>query len=84
MAHLQFCDDLKSSFVEARLTLGREAGRLGGAPYGAEQQQEERLRQHLTNVKKMRLIELMYEGILSEQSHNEVSRLLDTISRSVF
>jgi hypothetical protein len=50
---------------------------MGGAQRAVEQQQEARIRHHLISVKKTRLTELLHEGILSEQSHNEAGRVLD-------
>jgi len=71
------CDDLKAELTATQQTLSERLTSMGGAQRAVEQQQEARIRHHLISVKKTRLTELLHEGILSEQSHNEVGRLLD-------
>jgi hypothetical protein len=43
-----------------------------------ERQQEERIRHHLAGVKKARLNELLREGIITDDVHCEVRRLIDS------
>jgi CPA1 family monovalent cation:H+ antiporter len=71
------CDALKAELTATQQTLSERLTSLGGAQRAVEQQQEARIRHHLISVKKTRLTELLREGILSEQSHNEAGRLLD-------
>jgi monovalent cation:H+ antiporter, CPA1 family len=71
------CADLKAALAATQQALSEQLTNLGGARRAVEQQQEERIRHHLISVKKTRLAELLHEGILSEQSHIEASRLLD-------
>jgi CPA1 family monovalent cation:H+ antiporter len=71
------CDDLKAEITATQQTLSERLTSMGGAQRAVEQQQEARIRHHLISVKKTRLTELLREGILSEQSHNEAGRLLD-------
>jgi monovalent cation:H+ antiporter, CPA1 family len=70
-------DDLKAELTTTQQVLSEQMTSLGGTQRAVEQQQEERIRHHLISVKKTRLAELLHEGILSEQSHNEAGRLLN-------
>jgi CPA1 family monovalent cation:H+ antiporter len=73
----QVYDDLKAEFSEANQSLVQRLAQLEQVERAVERQQEERIRHHLASVKKARLNELLSEGIITDEVHGEVRRLID-------
>ena len=71
--HEMLQNDLKKSHKE----LSDNLAQLDAADLAVEQEQLRRLRRHLINVKKARLVELFREGILPEAIRSEINERID-------
>jgi CPA1 family monovalent cation:H+ antiporter len=70
-------DDLKTTLSETHQNLSERLAQLDKVERVVERQQEDRIRHHLSSVKKARLNELLSEGIITDDVHREVSGLID-------
>ncbi len=68
---------MKPKLEQAHESLSEQLAQFGGGTPAFEQQQQQRLQEHLVNVKKARLLVLMREGLLSEEVYQQISEKLD-------
>jgi hypothetical protein len=70
-------NDLKSGVFRSSSSVSQRLAQLKQVERAVERQQEERIRNHLENVKQARLNELLGEGIITDDLHGEVRGLID-------
>jgi monovalent cation:H+ antiporter, CPA1 family len=67
---------LKPQLDDAHESLIQQLAQFDGTASAFEQQQQQRLHEHLVNVKKARLLALRRDGLLSENAYQRISEKL--------
>lgn len=67
---------LKPQLEHTHETLSQQIAQFDGTASAFERQQQQRLREHLVNVKKARLLALRRDGLLSETAYEKISETL--------
>jgi len=68
---------LRTELAQTQQELSQQLAQLDSGDPSLEQQRLRRIQQHLINVKKTRLTELLQEGMLSETTYQELNKQLD-------
>jgi monovalent cation:H+ antiporter, CPA1 family len=68
---------LKPKLEQAHESLSEQLALFDGAMPAFEQQQQQRLQKHLLHVKKARLLALWREGLLSEDTYQQINEKVD-------
>jgi len=68
---------LRAELSESQQDLTQRLGQLDASDIDLEQEQFRRMRQHLIDVKKTRITELLQDGMLSEGTYQELTEQLD-------